>query len=298
MDHTRNAIVLAIRGTLSVSDAITDMNGYEVKFKAVSRFKDCWVHEGIYKNSVNLVEKVCAEKTGKLAAALAAHPTYQLVVVGHSLGAGTCALTSIILGDKYADREVKGYAYAPPNLLEAKIAFDDKVMQDLTSIVYDKDIITRSSVRNMFKLRAQMMQGFATASDSRWDVFKGSLTRRFSLMFDKTLLAAQTAAAANGNNSDAQEHTINLDQITPSYLSNADADAPVSPIETGSVPYMGGRCYQIFPDKDNTSHTIVPVHAQTYQEILCAKSMFLDHMPGNYTLNKIHIPVEFETPNK
>ena len=39
---------------------------------------------------------------------------------------------------------------------------------------------------------------------------------------------------------------------------------------------------------------VYPVAAETFKEIICDKSMFADHLPGNYLMQNVHIPDEIQ----
>ena len=87
VDHTQRAIVLAVRGTHSVHDALTDMGLDAVPFM------ESYAHRGIAESARWLVERTAPV----LAAAVLSHPGYHVVVTGHSLGAGVAVLASLLL---------------------------------------------------------------------------------------------------------------------------------------------------------------------------------------------------------
>ena len=67
-------------------------------------------------------------------------PDYQLVVVGHSLGAGTAAILAILLRQQFPDLHC--YAFSPPGgLISAPCAEQTKSF--ITSLVVGKDVVSR-----------------------------------------------------------------------------------------------------------------------------------------------------------
>jgi hypothetical protein len=92
-DPKTMSIVLVIRGTFDGKDVLIDLNCKE------ATFIDGFAHGGILTGARNILEK--AEPI--LKKALQNNPTYQLVVTGHSLGAGTAVLASMCMmsGEKH-----------------------------------------------------------------------------------------------------------------------------------------------------------------------------------------------------
>ncbi|KAL7578991.1 hypothetical protein ACA910_019037 [Epithemia clementina (nom. ined.)] len=81
------SIVLAIRGTYSVSGLLADAEGFSVEFCGG------YAHKAISDRAVNLWQKV--KQT--IVKQLKDHPHHDLVLTGHSLGAGVAVLLNIML---------------------------------------------------------------------------------------------------------------------------------------------------------------------------------------------------------
>eukprot|EP00951_Prasinocladus_malaysianus_P011316 scaffold83592_cov39-Prasinocladus_malaysianus.AAC.1 len=80
-DHLTKSVVVAVRGTASVRDCITDL----VAVPAPALGKRGSSHKGIAAAAVEMLHILVPV----LAAALEKHPSYSIVLTGHSLGAGT-----------------------------------------------------------------------------------------------------------------------------------------------------------------------------------------------------------------
>ncbi|KAK6454792.1 triacylglycerol lipase precursor [Scheffersomyces xylosifermentans] len=104
VDHDTERILLVFRGTASTRDWFSDMDFklvpykplvYSGKFTKESKkfvaCDDCKVHRGFY----NFLKKNCGGVLNKVSAVKKAHPTYQLVLSGHSLGAALALLSGI-----------------------------------------------------------------------------------------------------------------------------------------------------------------------------------------------------------
>lgn len=180
VDRERQAVVLACRGTLGMSDLLVDLTAdyQDVKLGC----GDGFVHRGMYAAAHRL-----SAATGTVASvlkrALEEHPTYGLVVVGHSLGGGiailvgalwSCrssaaaeragdaqALTHPTLGDTAfvtstnsglpPGRPIHVFAYGPPPTADPALA---KSMAGLvTTVIHHFDCIPMLSMGAVLDLR-------------------------------------------------------------------------------------------------------------------------------------------------
>lgn len=85
--------------------------------------EDTMAHKGMI-NGAKYVEKRLRD-TGVVERALATYPEYDLILTGHSLGAGVAILLAIKLRIKYPD--IKVYAFSTPGKLStvSMITFND-----------------------------------------------------------------------------------------------------------------------------------------------------------------------------
>ncbi len=118
IDDESEAIVIAIRGTLSPEDAIVDMlaegrrlNPDELPSDVpAEEVHSYYVHMGMLASARLLKDTIA--RLQLIEKARARRPDYPLVVCGHSLGAGVASVLAFLLKKQYP--EVKGYAYSPP----------------------------------------------------------------------------------------------------------------------------------------------------------------------------------------
>ncbi len=98
IDHLKKTVVITIRGTLSIRDVITDMTA-ECGYFDVDDLIDQPCHIGILNTAQNIYQRIKEENL--LAESFRINPNYQLMVTGHSLGAGTATILALKLKAEY-----------------------------------------------------------------------------------------------------------------------------------------------------------------------------------------------------
>lgn len=144
LDLEREAIVVAIRGTSSISDVITDL------LCENEPFENGYAHSGIKKAAEALLNLLVPT----LRDVLSSHPEFTIVVTGHSLGAGSAILlTKLLLRDGFT---AKCYAFAPPPVF-GPMEEVDMVWSDAVHVfVHLDDIVTRLSLASARSFELQM----------------------------------------------------------------------------------------------------------------------------------------------
>lgn len=142
-DHKEKAVVLCIRGTASLKDALTDVAG------TVDPFLTGVGHRGIVraaewfqKNMLDSLKTWCREKSNG-----------KLIITGHSLGAGTAALLSMLLQNEFDG--VECFAFAPPAVLSTGLCSVSESV--VTSVICEDDIVPRFSTMAVETLRQEVI---------------------------------------------------------------------------------------------------------------------------------------------
>eukprot|EP00947_MAST-08B_sp_MAST-8B-sp1_P001670 g1670.t1 len=147
---TKTAI-LGIRGTSTIEDAVTDLVHVPVPFayKGAPVAGDMKVHDGLGAAAAWVVERHATVLKELLSA-----NGYKVVVVGHSLGAATASLASVLLREAVGIQDLRCYAFATPPCCDEATAREAAAY--VTSVVNADDVITRCSMHNGYDLVQHM----------------------------------------------------------------------------------------------------------------------------------------------
>lgn len=222
VDHFKKCVVITIRGTLSMKDVITDVTadcGY-FDFDHIAN-QPC--HSGMMITAENIFNKIKAHNL--LEKAFRHNPNYQLLVTGHSLGAGTAVMLSLKLKKDYPN--IRCIAYSPPGHLISKVVAD-YTKTFVLSVVLGDDIISRLSVRSVHNLKADILKEIYSTNLPKYIIYwKYSLS-----FFSKTnqLIRDNSVGSSDEDISsidDSKEELDNsLNSVTSQHILIETNDAP------------------------------------------------------------------------
>ncbi|CAO3649096.1 unnamed protein product [Cunninghamella blakesleeana] len=173
-DRSTNSIVLSIRGTMSVSDTLTDL------VCIYEPWRGGIVHSGMKESAVWFLKMIAPQ----LLMYCKQYATTGLYVVGHSLGAATASILTILLMD-YIDEfkqltngddefTLKCYGYGPACGLSLELA--ELYKENIYSFVFADDIVSKLSYGSMMTVKeliiasveASKLVGPKSLGDDRW----------------------------------------------------------------------------------------------------------------------------------
>ena len=102
IDRPKKALVVCVRGTLSVADALIDLDA-QLASLAPFGYPYGYTHQGILQNALHCRDHM--DKKGVVAAFFRLNPDYKMVITGHSLGAGTAAALTFVMRHRFATAE-------------------------------------------------------------------------------------------------------------------------------------------------------------------------------------------------
>lgn len=145
-DRCQAALVVAVRGTLSIPDVITDLAA------TTAPFLDGYAHAGIAAAARSLEERLRVRLRDWMAA-LGLRASTPVLLTGHSLGGALAAMLTLLLDDEFT---VRCTAFGAPPVLCPALA--RRCMRQVTTIVLQDDIVPRLSMRAMRECAAMARQ--------------------------------------------------------------------------------------------------------------------------------------------
>lgn len=278
LDHKREVVLVAVRGTLSLRDVLTDLSTEceDLPIEGVSG--TCYAHKGMSQAAGYIYKKLVND--GILNQAFTIAPEYKLVITGHSLGAGTASLLAVLLRNSFPN--LRCYAFSPPGGLMSK-ALADYSKQFVVSVVLGKDLVPRLSIPNMEDLRRRILKMVSNCTKPKYrillqgcwyELFGGDPDDFPTEMDNREELLSQPLLG---------EESLII-RRSSSYQSLASEDSPVN---TAHLPlYLPGRILHITEDGPSRRSCFSQVRYRAewssetaFRSVLISPRMLADHMP-------------------
>uniref|UniRef100_A0A3Q3VU93 Diacylglycerol lipase-beta n=1 Tax=Mola mola TaxID=94237 RepID=A0A3Q3VU93_MOLML len=280
LDRQREAVLVAVRGTLSLQDVLTDLSAQCENLTIEGVIGSCYAHKGISQAADYIYKKLVND--GILNKAFSRAPEYKLVITGHSLGAGAAGILAVLLRNSYPTLQC--YSFSPPGGLLSK-ALADYSKDFVVSVVLGKDLVPRLSMPNMEKLKKNIAEMVKNCSNPKYRIllqgcwyelfggdpgdFPTEMDNRREEQLGQPLLGEESLMIRNPS----------------SYQSMGSNDSPAS-----SAPYLPlflpGRVVYITEDRPSRRSCLSQVQycAKWSDEtefgcILISPRMLVDHMP-------------------
>jgi len=248
LDHRTKSIVVALRGTFHVRDAIVDVCGRN------EPFLNGLAHSGILKTAQKKREKIVPV----LKESLRQYPGYTVVFVGHSLGAGTAAILTVLLKKEFPDWPIKSFCFAPPCILSESIAKD--MEGTIVSFVVNNDVVPRLSLGSLEALKNATVE-LLSQSDN-------NLQRMYHVV--------------NAVNTFGTDATQKINKIL-----KVKATPDVSKIDRAKgeneklVP--PGFVYHMYKKSPSSKKFVMEQSERSiFTEVVIANDMYTDHLPLSY----------------
>ena len=249
IDHDVSSVVIAVRGTLSVQDVVTDARASLCPVVLpISQTLLGTAHNGMFRTA----KKIYDQTRSALAASFAKHPSYKLILTGHSLGAGVASILSCLLSEVYETHIC--LAFSPPGALgDEKVAAFAK--KHVYSFVFGKDLVPRFSEASSEHLRNHIMAELAAHGEVSKMAILGSRL--------KALPERRTPSLAGNQALHKHTTTVAADVREQRVLCSCFGNVMHFLDDASQGPLAAWR------------------RADDLQEIEISPRMFLDHFPHN-----------------
>lgn len=315
VDHDHQAVVVSIRGSLSMQDALTDLTGQQEELN-IEGVETCHAHKGILR-CARYVKSVLEERELLQSAYSRAGENYRLVIVGHSLGAGTASLLSVLLKPAYPD--LMCFAYSNPSVLSAPAT---PYCEDfIVSVVLGKDAVPRMGVKSGDELRQDLASMVRRCSVPKYRVLMSGCWRALFFFLGPSPRAGQGdgwhfLSGSQQYRSSRIHHTWENSLTRPLLegmedetlgLTSGDrsqryfADKEMEPVASSLTPVSAEQLFpagKILQIDERTScrleeprYDIMWADKENYIKLIIHPSMLSDHMPDRVmkVLERIHL---------
>lgn len=166
LDHEYRSVVVSIRGTLSMGDIITDLVANPEPIELPPPHSQYSVHKGMLRTAERIRDQLLEENI--LARAFSRAEGYDLVIVGHSLGAGCAAILGLLLRPTYPDLHC--YCYSPPGTIidDQGAAYTETFV---TSITLGHDLVSHSSIHTFNTLKEDLVKAIEQSRKPKYRIF-------------------------------------------------------------------------------------------------------------------------------
>lgn len=286
LDHDYKSVVVAIRGTISVQDIITDAIAFtqQIELPDQPNFR---AHKGMYQTAFWIKQKL---DSGILDEAFQKVPNYSMVIVGHSLGSGCACLLAMLLKNKYQD--LKCYCYSPPgSLLNADAA--TATQSFVTSVTLGHDLVTRLTFYNAQKLKEEVIRVLRKCQKPKFRILLEGLLETFGNFCGHHILFKEDFHSASPTHDCDHSPLLVTDVEALQYeslISDAEGEQESS-LSASAIPpspkyYPPGRIIHLVDTMTTNggcfSHRTLEarwVSSSSFQTIVVTPDMVKDHFP-------------------
>lgn len=299
LDHKMKSVVVAIRGSLSLEDVLTDLMAFESESFSLPGVPDASAHEGMLATARYILKRLTGRDShGRRASSerplleSAYHQLeqyvgpdiakdYDLVIVGHSLGAGVAAILSILLRKMPQYGNLKCFAFSPPGGL-LSLSAAEHAESFVCSVVLGDDIVGRLGLRSVFELKIKIFQILQTCDIGKHEVVGNWIINLMNRLLGRNLKNFQQKGNSWNNDPDAQclvekfqsEIQKAIDSSKESILNQCEMFPP------GCVLYIDEQKKKgWFSGRPSYTAAFTTCDSGLFREVFLGGEMMRHHMP-------------------
>lgn len=290
-DRETNAIVVAIRGTTSLADCVTDISALPTIIPLCctpkgSSSEDYFVHGGMYESAKYVLESILEHGIiSQLVDSSSSKNTCKLIILGHSLGAGVALILSILIWSSYRELRSRIFclAYSPPGglLSEATLEYCSSFT---CGCFCGQDMITRLAQHTFDRFREELFDVLTASKYPKAFLFLNCFrTTRLALPFHP----GSSHALPEGISSEALafREKLRLSAVNPGYEPKKLYPCKRL-IHLRKMVERKSRKNRFFTHKEDI---YVPVleGPEDVQALIASPTMFSDHFP-DFLMDVLH----------
>ncbi|XP_053393103.1 diacylglycerol lipase-beta-like isoform X2 [Mercenaria mercenaria] len=275
IDRDSNSVVVAIRGTLSLQDVITDLVIERGNLDITGVLCAC-AHNGILQSAMYI--KQTLEKKAILETAFSQAEGADLVITGHSLGAGAAALLAILLKPTYP--KLKCFAFSPPGELVSPAV--SKYAEDIVcSVVLGDDIISRQGMLMMDDLKINIIKSIHETRLPKYQIFASGCWRMCCGRAGTLDENIEYGHIENGSTKTKDSNKYEMNRCSLE-MSLTECMAHSQQIKSTYQPLvLPGQILHVEPSHDSGDETFTAAWKlpDTFTEIIVSPDMLAHHFP-------------------
>uniref|UniRef100_A0A914C025 sn-1-specific diacylglycerol lipase n=1 Tax=Acrobeloides nanus TaxID=290746 RepID=A0A914C025_9BILA len=290
-DHKTSSIIITIRGSMSLLDIVTDLMLNDAVFsvdvdtddilrqdETLDTEGEVRVHLGMLKSARYVYNTL--QKHNVLEDLFMLNPGYNLIVTGHSLGAGVASLLTLLLKQTYPT--VRCYAFSPPGCVISKNG-QAEMEQHVLGIIVGDDLVPRTSYQSMLRLKMALDREIYSTNLAKFEIiikgfFKLFFTTRWELHSEE-----ETRQNHSGLRSENMRDQRRLMDGTETFVNYGTPDqnggeSVILPAESSRVQlYPPGKLLHMTMNDDIVSTRWLK--HDFFKDIQLTSSMVVDHLP-------------------
>ncbi|PAA91300.1 hypothetical protein BOX15_Mlig017918g1 [Macrostomum lignano] len=182
IDYRMRRVIVAIRGTLSLQDVLTDLTADSEAIPgcgsgggAVEDDSDeGWFgHRGMVRTAIYIQSTLAKRRLIEQALDEPNCQNFDLILTGHSLGAGIASILGLLMRPIYGQR-LQVLAFSPPGGLLSLSALNYS-KEFITSVVVGKDVIPRVGLPQLEQLRSSLVRLISSCERPKWCIIGSGL---------------------------------------------------------------------------------------------------------------------------
>ncbi len=168
VDHSTTSLIVAIRGTLTTKDMLTNLNAWPSPMEIPGLPLHFKCHHGMMITARNV--KIKLEKDKVLERLFQKYPQYRLVLLGQSSGGAVATALGMMLYYEYPSLHV--FCYSPPGCVLNKDAAEFS-KSFVTSVTYGDDIVARLGIESISRFKVKLNQAIASCQTPKYRLMMG-----------------------------------------------------------------------------------------------------------------------------